>query len=426
MSSEIYNLIVKIFPICRSITGNGVRRTFDIIREYIPDLVITEVPSGTKCFDWEVPNEWNINDAYISRLNGEKVIDFNDTNLHVVGYSIPINKIISIDELQEKLYSLPEKPTAIPYVISFYEKDWGFCISHNQRKQMIEKEYKIYIDSKLEKGNLTYGEIIIPGKSKKEILLSTYICHPSMANNELSGPAVVTFIAKYLLSKKEELKYTYRIIFVPETIGTIVYLSKHYEEMKKNITAGYVVTCIGDPGVFSYLQTRCSNALVDRVTMHALKYSDIKYNVYDYLERGSDEKQYNYPSIDLPVGSLMRSKHNEYDEYHTSLDNLDFVTSEALDESLLMYIKCIEIIENNNIYIVTTTSEPMLSKYGLYPNRGVSNKNNAVRRLRDILSFCDGKNDLLWIADRLKCPIWELYDDVKELINVNLIKPKKT
>ena len=242
---EIYKLCEELWPITRSITGDGVRETLKIINRHLQDLVVNEIPTGTQCFDWDVPLEWNIRSAYIINPNGEKIIDFKNNNLHVVGYSTPINTTMSLKELQNNLFSLRDQPDAIPYVTSYYKKNWGFCISENQRKLLIEGDYKVYIDSELKNGSLTYGELIIPGKSKKEVFLSTYICHPSMANNELSGPSVTTYIAKWLQSM-DELKYTYRIIFIPETIGSICYLSKNIKKMKESIVAGFNVSCIGD------------------------------------------------------------------------------------------------------------------------------------------------------------------------------------
>ena len=251
---DIYDLCKKLWPIARSITGNGVRETLNIIQQEIPNLIIHEVPTGTDCFDWKIPKEWNIKGAYIIDPNGKIIIDFRDNNLHVVSYSVPINKTVSLSELQQHLYSLPEQPDAIPYVTSYYEERWGFCITENQRKVLVEGDYQVCIDSTLTNGSLTYGELIIPGKSKKEVFLSTYVCHPSMANNELSGPTVTTYLAKWIQSQPRE--YTYRIIFIPETIGSICYLSKNIKVMKKNTIAGFNISCVGDDNAYSYLASR--------------------------------------------------------------------------------------------------------------------------------------------------------------------------
>ena len=252
IGQAIYELAVELFPICRSITGEGVRKTLKRLQEILPDLQIYEVPSGTRAFDWSVPLEWNIHDAYIIDPDGKKIVDFSHSNLHVVGYSTPVNEVMSLVELQEHLHSLPEQPDAIPYLTSYYEQQWGFCITHSQRMSLVPGEYRVVIDSKLDKGSLTYGELIIPGKTDREIFLSTYICHPSMGNNELSGPTVTTYLAKWI-GELESRNFTYRIIFIPETIGSIVYLSKNMDILKSRMIAGYNVTCIGDDNNYSYL-----------------------------------------------------------------------------------------------------------------------------------------------------------------------------
>ena len=348
---DIYNLCEKLWPITRSITGSGVRETLGIIQQEIPDLTIHEVLTGTQCFDWEIPKEWNIRDAYIIDQNGNKVIDFKNSNLHVVSYSTPVNRTISLLELQQHLYSIPEQPNAIPYVTSYYQERWGFCLSENQRRALVEGDYQVCIDSELSNGSLTYGELIIPGKSKKEVFLSTYICHPSMANNELSGPTVTTYLAKWIQSQPRE--YTYRIIFIPETIGSICYLSKNNEIMKKNVVAGYNVSCVGDDNAYSYLPSRNEKTISDKIALHVLKYTHPDFVKYTYLDRGSDERQYCSPGIDLPIASVMRTKYGAYKEYHTSLDNLDYISAKGLFGAYEVLTKCIECIEKNKTYKTT-------------------------------------------------------------------------
>jgi len=420
LGSEMYSLMERLFPICRSLTGNGNKQTLNILKEYIP-IEIKEVPSGTKVFDWEVPDEWNIKDAFIKTPDGKKVVDFKNNNLHLVGYSEPFEGKIKLDELKNHIYTLPDQPDLIPYVTSYYQRRWGFCLSENQFKTLKNGIYEIQIDSTLEPGNLTYADLIVKGKSKKEILISTYICHPSLANNELSGPVISTFLAKYLLENNDNY-YSYRFVFAPETIGTITYLSKHIEELKRNVIAGYVLTCIGDSGSFSYLQSRKENTLVDRVTMHVLKHTEKEYELYDYLASGSDERQYCSPGIDLPVGSLMRTKYGEYPEYHTSGDNMDIISSDELDKSLEKLKLCIDIIENNRIYKSTVLGDPQLGKRGLYPTISTKTSSLNVITMMNILSFCDGHHDLLWIAEKIGKPIMELFPIVETLFQNDLLK----
>ncbi len=420
LGSEMYSLMERLFPICRSLTGNGNRQTLNILKEYIP-IEIKEVPSGTKVFDWEVPDEWNIKDAFIKTPDGKKVVDFKNNNLHLVGYSEPFEGKIKLDELKNHIYTLPDQPDLIPYVTSYYQRRWGFCLSENQFKTLKNGIYEIQIDSTLEPGNLTYADLIVKGKSKKEILISTYICHPSLANNELSGPVISTFLAKYLLENNDNY-YSYRFVFAPETIGTITYLSKHIEELKRNVIAGYVLACIGDSGSFSYLQSRKENTLVDRVTMHVLKHTEKEYELYDYLASGSDERQYCSPGIDLPVGSLMRTKYGKYPEYHTSGDNMDIISSDELDKSLEKLKLCIDIIENNRIYKSTVLGAPQLGKRGLYPTISTKTLSLNVITMMNILSFCDGHHDLLWIAEKIGKPIMELFPIVETLFQNDLLK----
>ena len=385
-----------LFPICRSLSGDGVRTTLGFIKSIAPQLTVHEVPSGTTAFDWTVPDEWNIRTAYIEGPGGQRVVDFADNNLHVVGYSIPVNTTLDLEELQNHLHSLPDKPEVIPYVTSYYKRNWGFCLAHRERQKLTAGNYKIVIDSDLKPGSLTYGELLIPGQSKDEILLSTYVCHPSMANNELSGPVIATFLAKWISSAKR--KYTYRIVFVPETIGTVVYLSRFLEHLKKSVQAGFVLTCCGDDGRFSFMPSRTGNTYADKVARRVLSEHAPDFIEYSFLQRGSDERQYCSPLVDLPIASIMRSKYHEYPEYHTSADNLDFVTATGLSSTLTLYAKVVESLEQNRIPRAVVVGEPQLGKRGLYPDVGGQIDQNSVSALLDLLAYADGSNDLLDIS----------------------------
>ena len=421
IGKEIHDFAHKLWPINRSISGEGVRKTLSIISEHIYGLEIKSVPTNTKAFDWTVPREWKVKDAYIIDPKGKKICDFKLNNLHLVGYSIPFSGTLSLKELKKHLHTLPDQPDAIPYVTSYYSERWGFCISHNQLESLIDGTYKIVIDTELFDGVLNYGELFIEGNSDKEIFLSTYICHPSMANNEISGPSVVTFLVKWL-QKLKDLEYSYRIIFIPETIGSITYLSLHYEQMKENIIAGFNVSCVGDNREYSFLPSRNGNTISDFVAKHVLMWIKSDFVKYSWLDRGSDERQYCAPGIDLPIASIMRTKYGSYPEYHTSLDDLEkVVTPEGLDGGYWAIRKALEAIEKNKKYEVCVLGEPQMGKRGLYPNLSTKMSNNDVRIMMDILSLCDGKSSLIQIADFLKKPIWELYEPIKILQSHNLI-----
>ncbi len=423
VGNEIYTLAKELWPLNRSLTGDGNRKTLLKIKEHIPELVIKEVPSKTIAFDWKVPEEWHVKEAWIKTPNGDKICDFAENNLHLVGYSKAFHKKISKDELLKHLYSLPNQPNAIPYITSYYDKNWGFCITDNEKNNLIDGDYEVFIDSDHFDGSLTYGEMIINESKKEEIFLSTYICHPSMANNELSGPCVTTFIAKWLKSLKN-LKYKYRIIFIPETIGSILYLSLNYQEMKKNIIAGFNISCIGDERTYSFLPSRMNNTLSDKIAKHVLKHIYPNFKIYNWKDRGSDERQYCSPGIDLPIASLMRSKYGEYPEYHTSLDDLEnVVSSKGLEGGYNLIKRSLEAIEINVVPKMKIFCEPQLGKRQLYPN--LSKKNNTdkqVNKMMDLMTWSDGKNSLLEIAEIIDFPIWELEEVLKKLKKYDLIE----
>jgi aminopeptidase-like protein len=414
---QIYRWASDLFPICRSLTGEGVRQTLRYFKELLPDLTIHNVPSGTKAFDWTVPNEWNISDAFVASIDGTRVIDFRSSNLHVVGYSEPIDAKLTFTELDRHLYSLPDQPTAIPYITSYYQRRWGFCIADKQREQMRHEPDAIYhvkIDSTLAPGHLTYGELVLPGSSKDEVLLSTYVCHPSMANNELSGPCVAAALALWLRSI--ERRYTYRILFLVETIGSILYMSQHLESMRKNIKAGFVLTCLGDNRSYSYLASRAGDTLADRVAKQVLSHHAHEYKTYSYRSRGSDERQYCSPGADLPVCSIMRSKYGTYPEYHTSLDDLTLISPEGLQGGFDVLQECLHALEENQIFRTRYPGEPQLGPRGLYPNLSTKETTALVSDMMDLIAYADGKNDLLTIAGIINRPISVLIPIAKKLV----------
>ena len=423
---KIYNLAKKLFPINRSLTGNGVVSTLKELKKINSLIKILYFPSNKKVFDWKVPLEWNIKNAWV-KVDGRKIIDFKDHNLSLVGYSIPVNKKINFSELNKHLYSIPKQQNAIPYITSYYNKAWGFCLKHSERVKLDKKKiYHVFVDSELKKGKMHYGEILIPGKSKKEIFFSTYICHPSMANNELSGPTMLIFLSKWI-KKLKNRHYSYRIIFIPETIGSIAYLSKNFRNMKKNVVAGYNVTCVGDEGNFSYLPSRNGNTFSDQVAVHVLNKYVKTYNKYLWLNRGSDERQYCSPGINLPVASIMKSKYEKYPEYHTSLDNLEnLVSAKGLNESFEIYKKIVLQIENSDFYQQTNYCEPFLTRHGLYPTINQKNQNNKkISLIMNFLSYCDGKNNFIEIVRKCKSTLKELNPIVKELLKKKIIKKNK-
>jgi len=417
----IYSLAEKLFPICRSLTGNGVRESLKILKEYCQELNITEVPSGTQVFDWTIPKEWNINNAYIEDLQGNRIISFADNNLHVLGYSAPIDKIVTRDELLSMVYTQPDKPDVIPYVTSYYKERSGFCMTENQKQTLNKEQYHIVIDSALKDGSLTYGEIIIPGYIQDEILISTYICHPSLANNEISGPCLTIFLAEWIKHIPNR-RYTYRIIFIPETIGSIAYLSKNLDVLKKNVKAGFNLSCVGDDRTYSYLESKYANSLSDKVIQNILKFYYSEYKRYPFLKSGSDERRYNSPAVELEVVGFSRSLYGEYPEYHTSADNLSLISPAGFQGSFEVMTQCILALENNFKYKVTTICEPQLGKRGLYPSVSITGQYDEVMKMHNFLSYADGNNDLIDISNIIDVPICDLLNLVNLLIENDLIK----
>lgn len=416
-----HRLAAQLFPICRSITGSGVRETLDILAKHMPGLQRHEVPTGTKVFDWTVPEEWEIRDAYIEDEQGQRIVDFKQHNLHVIGYSAPVDEWFDLAELDKHLYSLPQQPDAIPYVTSYYARRWGFCLTHAQRKKLQPGKYHAVVDSSFKQGSLTYADLVLPGESKQEVLLSTYVCHPSMANNELSGPVVTTALVRWLMSL-EKRRYTYRIVIIPETIGSITYLSRHLDALKKNVVAGYNVTCIGDDLAYSFLASRTGNTLADQAARHALSMIDPGYISYDWLARGGDERQYNAPGVDLPVAVIMRSKFAVYPEYHTSLDDLSFVTPAGLQGGFNALRSTLEALEANQRLKTKVLCEPQLGKRGLYPSLSTAESSESVAAMMNMITYCDGTKTLLDIADIIGEPVTKLAGLATPLIEADLME----
>lgn len=417
---SMHELASDLFPICRSLTGDGVRETLRVLSEAVPEMEIYEVPSGTVVSDWTVPKEWNINSAWIADQNGYKIIDFAECNLHVMGYSVPINEVLSREELEKHLYSLPDQPDAIPYVTSYYSEDWGFCVSQKQREALGDGPFHVVIDSALTEGYLTYGEVLIPGNSEKEVLLSTYICHPSMANNELSGPVVAAALYQWIKKQTSSL-FSYRILFLPETIGAITYLSRHVDTLRERVIAGWVLTCLGDERTFSYVPSRLGRSLADRVSKLVLDESGFAYSEYSFLDRGSDERQWCSPGVDLPVCSVMRSKYGTFPEYHTSLDNLSLVTPKGLATSFGLLRSCLELLNINEKWCANTIGEPQMGKRGLYSNTSMKGSSSSSRFLLDVLAYCDGEHDVIDICSRLGATSDAVNEAIYVLQKVDLI-----
>jgi len=404
---KMHELMSDLYPLCRSITGEGVRQTLAILQRYIP-LEIHEVPSGTKVFDWTIPKEWNIRDAYVKDAHGKRIIDFHQSNLHVVSYSIPVNMKVLLEELRKHLFSLPDRPDWIPYRTSYYNETWGFCLSHRQLEALTEREYEVCIDATLDEGHLTYGEYVIPGESSDEVLISCHVCHPSLCNDNLSGIALATFLAAQL-TRSPKPRYTYRFLFIPGTIGSITWLARNEMNVQR-IKHGLVVTCVGDGGRFTYKKSRQSNAEIDRVALHVLKQSGYPYVSEDFFPYGYDERQYCSPGFNLPVGCLMRSPHGSFPEYHTSADNLDFVRPENLATSLDAYRQVIEVLEGNCTYLnLNPKCEPQLGRRGLYSTVGADpNHKLDQMALLWVLNLSDGVHSLLDISEAANQPFREV------------------
>ncbi len=389
----------------------------------MPDLQIHEVPSGSQVFDWTVPDEWNITEARLTGPDGEVIADFSYSNLHVVGYSEPVDLVLPLEELQEHLHSRPDLPEAIPYVTSYYARRWGFCLKHSVRQKLKPGMYHAVIKSTLAPGHLTYGELVLPGKSDKEVFLSTYVCHPSMANNELSGPVVAIALARWLLSAPR--RYTYRIVFVPETIGSITYLSRNYQQLRERVIAGFNLTCLGDDRAYSYLPSRKGDTLADRVALHVLRHFAPDFVSYTYHDRGSDERQYCAPGVDLPLCSVMRTKYHVFPEYHTSLDDCSLVTEKGLQGGFEIMRKILEALEENATFQCRVLCEPQLGRRGLYPTLSTRYScTEQVDLMMDLLAYADGTMTLLDEAEAVGADIFRCSAVMRQLEEQGVVSHK--
>lgn len=425
MGEEMHALIRRLYPICRSITGNGVRETLRLINEQIP-LKIFEVPSQTKVFDWTVPREWNIRDAYIKNRQGERLVDFQKCNLHVLGYSVPVHQEMTLDELKPHLFTLPEYPKYIPYRTSYYRESWGFCVSHEQWQELMARPDEIYevcIDSSLESGSLTYAECFLPGQTEEEVLISSHICHPSLANDNLSGISMAVALAKTL--KQSPTRYSYRFIFTPSLIGSITWLCLNESHIWR-IKHGLVLTCVGDPGKIHYKKSRRGDAEIDQAVTHVLKHHGADYNIMDFYPYGYDERQYCSPGFNLPIGVLMRSQHGTFPEYHTSADNLDFVRPEALADSYAVAVSVIGVMEKNAVYMNQCPKcEPFLTKRGLFSAKEVLTDKSVEMAILWVLNLSDGSHSLLDIAERSGLDFFWVAKAAESLHQVGLLAMKQ-
>jgi aminopeptidase-like protein len=419
LGGEMHALIRELYPSCRSITGDGVRETLRRLGDHI-ELTTTEVASGTEVYDWTVPREWNIRDAYVKNGAGERVIDFRESNLHVVSYSVPVHRTMRLAELRGHLHTIPEHPDWIPYRTSYYSEGWGFCLPHSQLVQLPDGEYEVCIDSTLEDGHLTYGECLLRGATDDEVLISCHVCHPSLCNDNLSGIAVAAFLAKQLAPLS--LRNSYRFLFVPGTIGSICWLSGNEERLQK-IRHGLVLTCVGDAGSITYKKSRAGDAVIDRAVAHVLESAGRPFEVRDFVPYGYDERQYCSPGFDLPVGCMMRTPFGEFPEYHSSADNLEFVRAESLAHSLATALRVFDVLEHNLVCRnLKPKGEPRLGKRGLYDLIGGERVQDSQLALLWVLNQSDGRHDLLAIAEKSGLPFSAVRDAATALLQTDLLE----
>ena len=420
---KLYDLCAKMFPLNRSITGNGVRETFRILQNSIPDIKIclSEVPSGTKVFDWTVPDEWNCSEAYVEDPDGNRIIDMKDSNLHLLGYSVPVDKYLERDALLEHIYTLPAQPDLFPYVTSYYSRRWGFSMTDNQKKALKDGKYHAVIKSVLEPGSLTYGEIFIKGNTDDEILLTSYTCHPSMADNECSGPALITALARFINDMSNK-RYSYRLVLAPETIGAITYISRNLDHLKEHVKAAFNLTCVGDDRTYSIVHSRYADTYADRLLMNVLKCNEAGFDEYPYTARGSDERQYQAPGVDIPMVCFCRSKYHIYPEYHTSADNMDMISPAGLQGAYDVMVRTIMLAEKNLKFRTTVLCEPQLGKRGLVPTMSSKETYQQTLALKDLIAYADGRNDLIGISEIIGQPVNILLPLVDKLLECGLFE----
>jgi aminopeptidase-like protein len=416
----IMALIEELFPICRSITGNGLRRTLEILRQHIP-LKVHEVASGTQVFDWTVPREWNIREAYIAREDGTRVVDFAKHNLHILQYSRPIDATMSLAELRPHLHSLPDRPDWIPYRTSYYKEDWGFCLTHRTLSALPDGRYRVVIDADLAPGHLSYGELLIPGEAEATVLLSCHVCHPSLANDNLAGVAVATMLARHVLGIRR--RHSYRFLFIPGTIGSLAWLACN-EDAVGHVSHGLVLSCLGDAGGMTYKQSRRGDAVIDRIVAHVLRHDPVPHRITPFIPYGYDERQYCSPGFDLPVGCLMRTPHGKYPEYHSSADNLSLLRTESLAHSLDVLRRVVAVIEGDAVYLSRNLKgEPQLGRRGLYTaaggHRGLDYDQMA---LLWVLNLADGRHSVLDMAERAGAPFATIRAAADALISAELLE----